>query len=1289
MVKLYDKDGNKLLYDLSENIVKCIVEEERNGLFELTLIYPATYQGANDLIKENIIIANASNTLLNQKFRIYNIRKAYSNMIEVYARHISYDLLGDFIENIEIENQSCEYALNTIFRKSQFSNHYKGYSDIINSQNYKVSMINCLNAVLGTRGSIIDTFGTGAEILRDNENLYVLNRRGHDNDAVISYGDNLTGFDCEEDLTELITRIYPYAKKSSTDEVITLNDKFVDSPRINNYSHPYIKDIGFSDKFEQDEEITQDKLRLEAEKYFIHNNCDIPKMNFKINFVLIEKYNLSLCDVVTIKHKIYNIDTQSKVIKIVFDVIKNRFESMELGEPKVGLGNLIGNGQNNIGVQGPPGKDGADGKPGEEFPDTLPTIPVLSASVKGFASIDLSWNFENKVYYSYQLFASRDGNTQPNMFDLIFEGQGSSFLHTVKPGEVWYYWVRAINSYGKATQLSNQTTVTANKKDDFENYFSSAAIERLVTRVFSTDYMEAGVIKGNWIDAKNLVVTDGTGKRTFQVDSYGRISMDVVDLTISAQQVETVENSTTKIYNAIANQNYSNMIKNGGFEYDLASWSINNNADVNTNQKWNCKSNKTALIYAKGLSSGIYQRISGFEVGKEYTLTFDLATDTPNPITARISIENTIGINCFNRGEFERYSLTFTATEHMHIVTIYGMGEGNFYIDNIMISKGTLELPYIPNVEDFQQHSIEKMTEMKATSDNFQFTIENRATANILKNSSFTSNRGLSENWNAHRANVSNNNIPRFLVNSSNWEWSYKDSEVNTLAICDQNHRPLLGGELGANQIVKLIIGETYTLSFYCAAHRVNECYATVRGNHESDWGWLRHETIIPNEGGSNINNWTYFTMSFTPQITNNNIEIGIKGYTGDDPYMFITKPMLNKGSIAAPYTTNNNEINKGVSTLDEQGLTVSHSSGSSASFNHDGSIWRDNVGREGILINNAGLIFKDTVTGEFTNFMKSSMRGNNSSINGLSISCAKSGDFIALGCSNAANTSDSWVNNAGITVENYDDSQGRAGVHFWSMPNQSRNSSMLHNHTDYIQESGNIYMNNQDIYFDSYGEPYKNWIGRSNVDRGNLCIFGDNKLSLGIKKGDTSYSVIEIHEVVNSDQAFSWCHWDFNNWIMRNMRTAYDLPNMRTKKNAESYGLKSNTNSIRYVFKQKEFKDNKLILNIPNQYLGYEYNILNIVKYGRGDVWISEENENKFILESENNICVNIEIEIIEPVIENRARMDSEKRIIHKEVEKPKQSKIIYEEIKPYWNLYKKANNGQREYIIHKELFI
>lgn len=538
---LYDKTGTIKIGDLND-CIECFVEEERNGIFELTMIYPANSYILESIVYDNIIVADANDYLKSQKFRVYNTRKLMANRIEVCARHISFDLVHDWVDVISIENQSCEYALNTIFRNSQFSKHFKGYSDIVNAQNFKANKVTCLEAIGGTDGSIIDTYGTGAEILRDNTDIHVLNRRGLDNDVTIEYRKNLTGLEVEEDTTDLVTRIMPYAiYTNSNNEEIEVRGDFINSPLINNYAHPYVKYMDYSEKFEDDEVPTKTKLNNLAAKEYINNKVDIPKNNYKIEFIPLSKCagyegledRINLCDVVTIKDSRYNIDTQAKVIKVVFDVLRGRYDSMELGEPRTTLGDIIG-GTGDGPTQGPPGPPGPQGPAGADgsigdFPETLPEVPNITAKVYGFANIELSWTFENKVYYSYELYASKTKGFAPNTFNLVFSGQASTYLYQVEPNETWYFRACALNTHGQRTEFSSEVEVSTVKISDLSNYVESAAIGDALIGELNLGRGWYGELRGNYIDARQLSVTNGNGVRTLDIDSFGNVNFtDVV-----------------------------------------------------------------------------------------------------------------------------------------------------------------------------------------------------------------------------------------------------------------------------------------------------------------------------------------------------------------------------------------------------------------------------------------------------------------------------------------------------------------------------------------------------------------------------------------------------------------------------------------------------------------------------------------------------------------------------------------------------------------------------------------
>ena len=631
MITLYSKDFSTK-YGVINSLCEAFVEEERNGLFELSFIMLNTDSLFKYIKEENIVVANANDTLLNQKFRIYMTRKLMNNRVEVFARHISFDLMYDYIDNLSFENQSCEYALNQLFRNSNFSTHYRGYSDIVNAQNYNMSMANVLEAIGGKKGSIIDTFGTGAEILRDNENIHVLNKRGYDNEVSIEYRKNLTGFELEEDTTDLITRILPYAKynDSETNKEIIVKADYVDSPLIANYSHPYIKAIDYSDKFEDGEIPTVSKLQDLARKEYKNNKVDMPKQNFKIEFIPLSKCvgyegledKISLCDTVTIIDTRYNINTQAKVIKVTFNVLKNRYESMELGEPRTSLGDVIGSEIGNN-VTEDEVKDIINSTPSVNFPNTLPPKSILKGKSVGLASIELNWTFENKNYYFYELYASKTRDFTPNSFYLIHEGQTSSYLFQAKPNETWYFKVCAKNSHGNRNAFSDEISVSTAKIDANE-WIEEATIGNALIGELSADKITSGTISGYYIDARNLSVTDGSGKRTLDIDSFGNVNLAPSVVQIGFNGINDRININPTSMDFRATNNNRDMALYGG------QVCIYNN--INDTFMSTMGSVLKADASYKGVGFLLGENANIFTIGRDATWADIMTNRSPNPI---------------------------------------------------------------------------------------------------------------------------------------------------------------------------------------------------------------------------------------------------------------------------------------------------------------------------------------------------------------------------------------------------------------------------------------------------------------------------------------------------------------------------------------------------------------------------------------------------------------------------------------------------------------------------------
>ena len=540
----YESNGLGLLVDA----ISCQVEEESNGDFELTLVYPSDGSFFYALKQDNLIKADASDTLKGQLFRIDTISKPLNGQVTVYAKHISFDLAKNSLnEDINERNINCENAGKHMLQKSDADSRFSIESNIEMLGNYSMDRkTDCLSAIAGTRGSLIDTFGNGPKLLRDNFTISVLNRRGKDDNTLIAYKKNITGFTLEEDYSEIINIIKPYA--TVTDEEGNESSIYIDEIGVKTSRYvegDIIKSqwIDFSDKFDEDETPTKEKLKNLAEKYFNDNSCDLPKMTYKIEFQplsqteeykedgLYELEHIGMDDSVYIVNSKYGIRDQARVIKTTYNVLAEKYISIELGDPKTTLGSIINKSNDDTVTKDEVKEIIKNNK--KDYPNTLPAIPVITIDRAGFKTVSLSWEYDNKPYYFYEVYASQEQGFTPNAFDLIFKGKASAFLHEVECSQTWYYKVRAVNTYGNATDFSEEVSATTTKISDAAEYFQEAAIESALIGSLNADVINAGKLKGTFIDARNLSVTDGNGNVTFSVgsDAIVRMIQGLIDIS--------------------------------------------------------------------------------------------------------------------------------------------------------------------------------------------------------------------------------------------------------------------------------------------------------------------------------------------------------------------------------------------------------------------------------------------------------------------------------------------------------------------------------------------------------------------------------------------------------------------------------------------------------------------------------------------------------------------------------------------------------------------------------------
>ena len=339
-------NGTGFLRDATE----CTVKEVRNGTFELTLKYPENGVYADKLTEDAIIKAKPNNKDNDQLFRIYKSGKTIAGVNIFYAEHISYELNSNPICQPVIEGKNPQQAIEQVLSQAAVPNNYTAWSDIQTHNSTSVDDVVSVRKMLGgVEGSILDTWG--GEYQFDNFTIKLWKSRGKDTGETIRYGKNLITAEQEKNIANTVTAIFPYAryKKDETGEeeiLVKLSECIIKTPNADRYARLKCEPVDFSDKFKDGIVITEDMLRKVATTY-AQSGIDEPSISIKASFQDMNKVkgnenlatfnSIDLCDIVTVIIEKLDIDVKAKVVSYTYNVLKERAESVEIGETRTNL----------------------------------------------------------------------------------------------------------------------------------------------------------------------------------------------------------------------------------------------------------------------------------------------------------------------------------------------------------------------------------------------------------------------------------------------------------------------------------------------------------------------------------------------------------------------------------------------------------------------------------------------------------------------------------------------------------------------------------------------------------------------------------------------------------------------------------------------------------------------------------------------------------------------------------------------------------------------------------------
>lgn len=342
----FEHNGDMTLFP-----TEAIVHPILNGEWEVNLEHPIDQEGRWKYIVEEAVVKMPSFNG-DQLFRIKKKEKGDGG-VTAELQPIFMDAKDDcFLLDVRPTDKTGQQALDIMTAPNK---KYKASSNIslVSTAYYQTkNLIEALNG--DDENSFINRWG--GEIIFDNYTVIVNERAGGDYGVEVLYGKNIKedGFSEEIDMRDIVTRIVP---KAYNGHMIEGDEPWIDSPLIDKYPTIRFGVMEFEDiKMREDAQDgdeddgiivcdTQEELRTvlkqKCEEQF-DAGVDKPKVTISADIILLEGTDLyediqdlvkvSIGDTVHCRHSKLDIVSDARVIEMEWDCIKERVDSVVLGD---------------------------------------------------------------------------------------------------------------------------------------------------------------------------------------------------------------------------------------------------------------------------------------------------------------------------------------------------------------------------------------------------------------------------------------------------------------------------------------------------------------------------------------------------------------------------------------------------------------------------------------------------------------------------------------------------------------------------------------------------------------------------------------------------------------------------------------------------------------------------------------------------------------------------------------------------------------------------------------------
>lgn len=325
----------EIIDDVLTDLIKAEVKEQGNGDFSLSVEAPLS---CAEKVHEGDIIT-APTPRGEQPFRVHTTKKTLTRFF-VSARHVFYDTANNFLKDCRPTNDGGQAACEAIMRGRSGSSPIVLTSDIPQVHTAYYVRKTELEALMGSDNAFLKVWG--GYLIRDGFKAR-FRARAIDRGFTVELGKNLTGVEAVIDTSNVVTRVLPTFVLSD-DKVYTLPETFITSPIAKSYPQISTRELRVQLTEEQRAKKPEELygfIRSEVARAF-DEGLDKPQTSFRVNFVMLSKTypgyedleELDIWDEVTCKIPNIGIETRLKVSGYVYDALKERFTSMDLGDAR-------------------------------------------------------------------------------------------------------------------------------------------------------------------------------------------------------------------------------------------------------------------------------------------------------------------------------------------------------------------------------------------------------------------------------------------------------------------------------------------------------------------------------------------------------------------------------------------------------------------------------------------------------------------------------------------------------------------------------------------------------------------------------------------------------------------------------------------------------------------------------------------------------------------------------------------------------------------------------------------